>query len=343
MDGPPIGLSSWLECNCEQGDSAITLGIFYWLCDSDVMENTGGNERFIPAEQFEVPVTGGALALYKYGAPTSGGRPVLLIHGVTSSNRAWQLISRELITKGYIPYAVDLRGRGRSADLPGPYGMASHAADMAAVIDFLGLKSIDVIGHSMGAFVAVALQGLYPERVANLALLDGGISLPLPPGMTVEQVMPFILGPALARLAMTFESKDSYREYWKVQPAFNRGWSTSLDEYADYDLRGEAPALRPSTTAAAVEEDSRDLFGTDLINSTLSGLPKRVLMMRATRGLQNEGEGLYPMAVLDAVLPQYPKIELVTIDDTNHYDIALDNFGAVKVVETFTAFCERQG
>jgi hypothetical protein len=49
------------------------------------------------------------------------------------------------------------------------------------------------------------------------------------------------------------------------------------------------------------------------------------------------------MAVLDAVLPQYPNIELVTIDDTNHYDIALDNFGAVKVVETFTAFCERQG
>ncbi len=296
------------------------------------------NEVHIPQETFEVPVLGGSLALVKYGQPASGGEPVLLIHGVTSSNRAWQLIARELITKGYIPYAVDLRGRARSSSLPGPFGMAAHAADMKAVMDFLGLASIDVIGHSMGAFVAVALQGLYPDAVKNLVLLDGGISLPLPPGMSVEQVMPFILGPALARLAMTFESRDSYREYWKPQPAFNRGWSTSMDEYADYDLNGEAPHLRPSTNPLAVEEDSRDLFGTELINSTLTSLNKEVLMVRATRGLQNEGDGLYPMAVLDAVLPSYPRITLVTIEDTNHYDIALHEFGAHQVVEAFISF-----
>jgi pimeloyl-ACP methyl ester carboxylesterase len=304
------------------------------------------NEVHIPQERITVPVRGGELALYKYGQPAVGGRPILLIHGVTSSNRAWQLIARELITKGYIPYAVDLRGRGHSADLPGPFGMSTHAEDMKCVIDHIGLiegtTSIDVIGHSMGAFVAVALQGLYPEKVATLVLLDGGVSLPLPPGMTVEQVMPFILGPALARLAMTFESVDSYRDYWKPQPAFNRGWSTSLDEYVEYDLRGQAPALRPSTNPVAVEEDSRDLFGTDLINSTLSHLPKKILMLRATRGLQNEGEGLYPMAVLDAVLPQYPMINLVTIEDTNHYDIALNDFGARQVVQAFIAFKEGQ-
>lgn len=300
------------------------------------------NELFIPEESFEVPVSGGTLALYKYGQPAGLGVPVLLIHGVTSSNRAWQLIARDLITKGYIPYAVDLRGRGRSADLPGPFGMASHANDMKAVINFLGLTSIDVIGHSMGAFVAVALQGLYPESVDNLVLLDGGVSLPLPPGMTVEQVMPFILGPALARLAMTFESKESYRDYWKPQPAFNRGWSTSMDEYTDYDLRGQVPELRPSTNPLAVEEDSRDLFGTDLINSTLAGLNKDVLMLRATRGLQNEGDGLYPMAVLDVVLPSYPRIKLTTINDTNHYDIALDEYGAHQVVDAFINFVKGQ-
>jgi pimeloyl-ACP methyl ester carboxylesterase len=302
-----------------------------------------GNDVFIPQSRFEVPVEGGSLALYKYGQPSAGGRPILLIHGVTSSNRAWQLIARELITKGYIPYAVDLRGRGQSSELPGPFGMSRHGEDMKAVIEFIGETSIDVIGHSMGAFVAVALQGLHPEMVSTLVLLDGGVSLPLPAGMSVEQVMPFILGPALARLAMTFESKEAYREYWKPQPAFNRGWSTSMDEYTDYDLKGEAPALKPCTNSLAVEEDSRDLFGTDLINVTLTNLPKKVLMVRATRGLQNEGEGLYPMAVLDAVLPGYPMIELVTIEDTNHYDIALNEFGAVKVVDAVMNFARKQG
>ena len=290
------------------------------------------NEIFTPLESLKIPVAGGDLALYKYGQPASGGLPILLIHGVTSSNRAWQLIARELITKGYIPYAVDLRGRGHSADLPGPFGMDAHAKDMKAVIDFIGSASIDVIGHSMGAFVAVALQGLFPKSVARLVLLDGGIPLPLPPGMTVEQVMPFILGPALARLSMTFESNDSYRDFWKQQPAFNRGWSTALDEYADFDLQEENNYFRPRTNPAAVEEDSRDLFGSNLINSTLENLDNEVLLIRATRGLQNEGEGLYPLSTLNQVLPSYPRIQLITIEDTNHYDIALNDFGAKQVV-----------
>jgi pimeloyl-ACP methyl ester carboxylesterase len=216
--------------------------------------------------------------------------------------------------------------------------MAEHARDMKAVLDFINVQTgrsgaLDVIGHSMGAFVAVALQGMFPDSVAQLTLLDGGIPLPLPPGMTVEQIMPLILGPALARLSMTFESKEAYREYWKPQPAFNRGWSTSMDEYADYDLKGVAPALQPSTNPVAVEEDSRDLFGTDIINETLKNLNKDVLLIRAPRGLQNEEGGLYPLPVLEAVLPQYPRIKLVTIDDTNHYDIALSDFGAHQVVK----------
>lgn len=288
------------------------------------------NEVFLPAEAFRVPVEGGELALYKYGG---SGAPILLIHGVTSSNRAWQLIARDLITKGYAPFAVDLRGRGRSSQLPGPFGMEQHARDMKAAIDFIGAGAIDVIGHSMGGFVAVALQGKYPESVAKLTLLDGGIPLPLPPGMTVEQIMPLILGPALARLSMTFESKEAYREYWKPQPAFNRGWSTAMDEYADYDLNGSAPEFRPSTNPQAVEDDSRDLFGTDLINETLKTLDKEVLLLRAPRGLQNEEGGLYPLPVLDAVLPNYPRITLITIEDTNHYDIALHEFGAHQVVQ----------
>jgi pimeloyl-ACP methyl ester carboxylesterase len=68
--------------------------------------------------------------------------------------------------------------------------MKSHARDMADVIKFIGVQSLDVIGHSMGAFVAIALQGTEPKLVKRLTLVDGGIPLPLPPGMTVAQVKP---------------------------------------------------------------------------------------------------------------------------------------------------------
>ena len=50
--------------------------------------------------------------------------------------------------------APDLRGRGRSNTLPGPFGMTRHADDMAAVLDFLGVPRAVVVGHSMGGFVS---------------------------------------------------------------------------------------------------------------------------------------------------------------------------------------------
>ena len=112
----------------------------------------------LPTQKFLVPVSGGELAVFQYGDGI--GTPVLLIHGVTSSNRAFQLFADSLIARGKAPFAVDLRGRGDSNSLPGPFGMANHAHDMAAVIDHFGWKSPDVIGHSMGAFVTAALVKL---------------------------------------------------------------------------------------------------------------------------------------------------------------------------------------
>ena len=279
----------------------------------------------LPTQRFLVPVLSGDLAVFQYGNGT--GQPVLLIHGVTSSNRAFQLFADSLIARGKAPFAVDLRGRGDSNSLPGPFGMKQHAQDMAAVIDHFGWNKPDVIGHSMGGFVAAALVGLYAEKVGDVVFADGGVPLPMPPGMTVEQIMPFVLGPAMTRLAMEFENKEAYRNYWKPQAAFVKGWSSVLDEYVDYDLRGKKAATNPQ----AVEEDSRDLFGDDFIVRSLQGLTKQSIFIKAERGLQNEEGGLYPMPVLDAVLPAYPMLKLEVLADCNHYDMFLEATGAEKV------------
>ena len=285
----------------------------------------------LPTQRFLVPVLGGDLAVFQYG--DGSGEPVLLIHGVTSSNRAFQLFADELIARGKAPFAVDLRGRGDSNSLPGPFGMKQHAQDMAAVIDHFGWNKPDVIGHSMGAFVAAALAGLFANKVGEVVLADGGVPLPMPPGMTVEQIMPFVLGPAMTRLAMEFESKEAYRDYWKPQAAFVKGWSAVLDEYVDYDLRGAEPNMKAATNPAAVEEDSRDLFGDDLIVRSLTGLKKQSLFIKAERGLQNEENGLYPMPVLEAVLPSYPQLKLEFLADCNHYDMFTEAGGAEKIAQ----------
>ena len=138
----------------------------------------------LPTQRILVPVRGGDLAVFQYG--NGSGEPVLLVHGVTSSNRAFQLFADALIARGKAPFAVDLRGRGDSNSLPAPFGMKQHAEDMAAVINHFGWNKPDVIGHSMGAFVAAAVAGLFEEKIGAVVFADGGVPLPMPPGMTVE-------------------------------------------------------------------------------------------------------------------------------------------------------------
>jgi lipase len=291
---------------------------------------TGNQKALLPEVRFLVPVAGGDLAVFRYG-PESG-KPILVIHGITSSNRTWQCLAGSLAPHGYSLYAVDLRGRGDSHSLPGPFGMAIHARDMVAAIEFFRFLSVDVIGHSMGAFVTVVLMGIVPNRISRAVLVDGGLPFVLPVDVTVEQFIPLVLDPVLTRLSMTFESHQAYRKYWKSQAAFAKGWTTVNDEYVDYDLRGEAPAMRPSTNPKAVEEDSLDLFS-DSIDTTLRNLSREVMMLRAVRGLQNEETPLYPDAALNATLIKYPKIKLVTVPDVNHYDILLEQGGADTCAE----------
>lgn len=70
--------------------------------------------------------------------------------------------------------AIDLRGHGESAVPDSGYDTATAAADVAAVIDDLGLVGPVVAGQSWGGNVVVELAARYPERVGAIALVDGG-------------------------------------------------------------------------------------------------------------------------------------------------------------------------
>ena len=285
----------------------------------------------LPTQRTLVPVRGGSLAVFRYGDGV--GDPVLLIHGVTSSNRAFQLFADALIARGKAVYAVDLRGRGDSNALPEPFGMAQHAQDMAAVIENLHLNKPDVIGHSMGGFVVAALHELFPELVNETVFVDGGLPLPLPPGVSLEQAMPFIMEYVKKRLLTEYESKEAYREFWRAHPACVEGWELVLNEYADYDLRGIAPHMRPASNLAAVEADILEEYGHELNVRALKALTKQSILIKTERGLFNEEHGVYPMAWLEQILPEFPMIKLEYLADYNHYEIMLEQSGAEKVAQ----------
>src|SRR5262249_14521139 len=122
----------------------------------------------------DVAVAAGRLAVWKL---TSGGPAVIAVHGILSSSRAWVAVARALGDRASL-YAVDLRGRGESNGLPGPYGMAAHTADLLAVVDALGLDRATLVGHSLGAYIVAQFGADHPDRVNQLVLVDGGVEIP---------------------------------------------------------------------------------------------------------------------------------------------------------------------
>lgn len=282
-----------------------------------------------PTKKHLINVAGGELAVFQYGETTV--KSMLAIHGITSNHLAWQHFATAAINSGYSVYAPDLRGRAASNQLPAPFGMKVHAADMHAVMQQLQLTKPFVIGHSMGGFVAIALNHFYPNLIGKLVLIDGGLPLALPPGMSIEEVLPLVLGAALARLAMKFESESAYLDYWRAHPAFADGITPQMENYIRHDLVGVAPELMPSTNPDCVNVDSVDLWQSDLIDNALKALDQDVVMLRAVRGLQNEPTGLYPELLLADLAAKYPKIEIITLADTNHYSILMSDAGASAI------------
>src|SRR5947209_8169763 len=115
----------------------------------------------VEIQEFQVPVAGGALAVYRLG----GGRPpVVAVHGITGTSRAWLPVARALGERATV-FALDLRGRGASNGLPPPYGPLVHIADILAVLDHLQLDRAVLAGHSLGAYIVAGLAAAHPDRV----------------------------------------------------------------------------------------------------------------------------------------------------------------------------------
>jgi pimeloyl-ACP methyl ester carboxylesterase len=101
----------------------------------------------------------------------AAGRPLLYLHGLGASGVVWQSFARRL-NPPWQAICPDLRGHGESDHPIVGYEAEDYARDIARLIDQLGLGPLPVIGHSLGALVAIALAVSDPEKVKTLVLLD---------------------------------------------------------------------------------------------------------------------------------------------------------------------------
>lgn len=277
---------------------------------------------------FAVPVRGGDLAGGQWRTDAAGV-PILALHGITATHRAWHHVADALPGRRIV--APDLRGRGRSNGLPGPWSLRDHADDQLRVLDALGIERAFVVGHSMGAFVTVRLAAAHPDRVAGVVLVDGGLPIPHPEGLAADEVAAAVLGPALARLEMRFPDPAAYVDFWKAHPAIGPAWDDHLADYVAYDLVGTPPELRSSSVAEAVAQNVLELDGSDGYADDLASLPAPVDFLRAERGLLDQPEALYPRERVAAFAERMPALRVTEVAGLNHYTIVMTEAGAAQV------------
>jgi pimeloyl-ACP methyl ester carboxylesterase len=95
--------------------------------------------------------------------------PLLVLHGLGADHEGLTPLAARLA--GFETIAVDLPGFGRSEPMTGPHTPDSYAAVIEALCDELDLHDIAVLGHSLGATIALTHAARFPARVRALMLL----------------------------------------------------------------------------------------------------------------------------------------------------------------------------
>jgi len=99
------------------------------------------------------------------------GEPVVLVHGVGLRLEAWAPQIESLATSHRV-IAVDLPGHGTSSPIAQGSGLAAFVDWFTTTLDDLGLDSVNVAGHSMGALIAGGCAVTAPDRVRRVAMLS---------------------------------------------------------------------------------------------------------------------------------------------------------------------------
>lgn len=101
------------------------------------------------------------------------GSPVVLVHGLGGHAEDWHNLAPYLVRDGYRLYMPDLPGFGRSARPKDfSYSIADEANVVVGFMDAIGLKQVDLGGHSMGGWIVQHIAFEHPDRVSKLMVFD---------------------------------------------------------------------------------------------------------------------------------------------------------------------------
>lgn len=130
-----------------------------------------------------VTLDGTRMYYEEYGA----GQPLVFIHGATQDTLSWR-DNVEYYGRRYKVYAIDLPGHGKSdlIDRKPCRTTDEFAAAISRFIKALKLKRPIIVGHSMGAAIAMTVALNYPKEIRGVVAVDGGAAFLGPAGVNYK-------------------------------------------------------------------------------------------------------------------------------------------------------------
>jgi pimeloyl-ACP methyl ester carboxylesterase len=234
----------------------------------------------------------------QYQGSSSSRPPVILIHGAGSNHLCWPAEIRRL--RDATVYAIDLPGHGKST------GTAHHRVSsyQSAIIDFiaqLGLNSAVLVGHSLGAAIALQLALDHPQHVTGLVCISAAASFQIDPSfinlfrltqtqMKTQELLTHYFAPHYGKTQW-------YPNLLKGLPAVrNSLWYADLRATAHFDLRSRLGQITIPTLVLAGEEDplvpvsAAAHLARQLPNAKFKGFPQHghMLMLEEPKGIAQE-------------------------------------------------------
>ena len=237
--------------------------------------------------QRHVLVRGLRLNCLEWGS--TAAPPVLLLHGGSAHGHWWDGVAPALADRFRV-LALELRGHGDSEwARPAAYDVDDYAADVAALVEQEDLRTLRLVGHSLGGLVAAAAAALVSGRMAALAIVD-------------SRTVPFSGGlRSLHRLAQLPSPR----------------WRTRAEAIARYRLLPDDGAASPETrahvAAHAVTQEAGGAWTYKFDRAALARIGCPVLALRGA---------LSPMMsarALEALRAAAPQLEVATIDGAHHH------------------------
>jgi pimeloyl-ACP methyl ester carboxylesterase len=110
------------------------------------------------------PVNGVKIWYAEFGE----GEPVLLVHGGLANSNYWGNQVRALVAAHYRVIVMDSRGHGRSSRNAAPFGYDLMSSDVVALLDYLKIDKVALVGWSDGAIIGLDIAMHHPERLTKL-------------------------------------------------------------------------------------------------------------------------------------------------------------------------------